>query len=559
MIRDRRARSIPIQRLGNYAHQSEVEDALQETTEDSSGYDEEMQLACKATRRAAPSRAASSRSVTTAETLSRLLAAAPSLIDVLLQEDSVRCLTLVVRDVINLSLAAGGGVCLEPVWDALAVRIRRQQAEAAAEAAACEPAADIEPEPAGAEPPRKRRRKGRKAADPSSLEIVQAAVAADPARTTQVKRNESMWQMQLSQRSVQGLETSKGHYGVKLCSELSIRELAHRKHGDEASMEASKAAALARCLQARETQERRRQAARSQRLEELQLRLAESGLPASIAARLDDRLADNWPLYCYVEYGGSRSLSDILEPLIAAQRERSSREERQRVLNARLEEEGLLGWFRGTWRYRSFVSCGLVDEAEAVVQVARRQHHARQQALGRILDLEDRLDEAGLSCLYSATSPLFAGWVASGQGDIEALVQGLEDQMQREVQLLQLLEANGIMYRRTAFRCRQYILGKSPHSQSAGDVVKSLLRSLARQHKRSRQLLDRLAAERLPPQLTHVAAAAFIKEGSGSVEEVVRVMRLSISPGSTRSPATGTPGSPAAGSGSSRQRFAFLS
>jgi hypothetical protein len=59
---------------------------------------------------------------------------------------------------------------------------------------------------------------------------------------------------------------------VKLCSELSIRELAHRKHGAEASMEASKAAALARCLQARETQERRRQAARSQRLEELQLR-----------------------------------------------------------------------------------------------------------------------------------------------------------------------------------------------------------------------------------------------------------------------------------------------
>jgi hypothetical protein len=102
-----------------------------------------------------------------------------------------------------------------------------------------------------------------------------------------------------------------------------------------------------------------------------------------------------------------------------------------------------------------------------------------------------RLDEAGLSCLYSATSPLFAGWVASGQGDIEALVQGLEDQMQREVQLLQLLEANGIMYRRTAFRCRQYVLGKSPPSQSAGDVVKSLLRSLARQHKRSRQLLDR--------------------------------------------------------------------
>jgi hypothetical protein len=36
------------------------------------------------------------------------------------------------------------------------------------------------------------------------------------------------------------------------------------------------------------------------------------------------------------------------------------------------------------------VSCGLVEEAEAVVQVARRQHQARQQALGRILDLEDR-------------------------------------------------------------------------------------------------------------------------------------------------------------------------
>ena len=60
----------------------------------------------------------------TADDASTLLAGAPAFVDALLQEDSVRSITLVCRDVINLSLAFGGGVELGPVWQTLADRIR---------------------------------------------------------------------------------------------------------------------------------------------------------------------------------------------------------------------------------------------------------------------------------------------------------------------------------------------------------------------------------------------------------------------------------------------------
>lgn len=60
----------------------------------------------------------------TGAAISDLLAAAPALVDLLIEEDSVRCITLVARDAVNLSLAAGGAVDLAPLWAALAARIR---------------------------------------------------------------------------------------------------------------------------------------------------------------------------------------------------------------------------------------------------------------------------------------------------------------------------------------------------------------------------------------------------------------------------------------------------
>jgi hypothetical protein len=66
--------------------------------------------------RARPSRVA-------AASLSELLAGAPRLVDLLIEQDSIRCVTLVCRDALNLQQAAGGGVELAPLWDALAMSI----------------------------------------------------------------------------------------------------------------------------------------------------------------------------------------------------------------------------------------------------------------------------------------------------------------------------------------------------------------------------------------------------------------------------------------------------
>jgi hypothetical protein len=59
----------------------------------------------------------------TAASLNALLAGAPSLVDLLVEEDAIRCTTLVCRDVLNLQLAVGRGVELSPLWDALAINI----------------------------------------------------------------------------------------------------------------------------------------------------------------------------------------------------------------------------------------------------------------------------------------------------------------------------------------------------------------------------------------------------------------------------------------------------
>lgn len=66
----------------------------------------------------------SKRTAVDADSISTLLAAAPLLVELLTQEDSVRSITLCCRDVLNLNIAAGGGVELAPVWEAMAQRIK---------------------------------------------------------------------------------------------------------------------------------------------------------------------------------------------------------------------------------------------------------------------------------------------------------------------------------------------------------------------------------------------------------------------------------------------------
>jgi hypothetical protein len=61
----------------------------------------------------------------TADGISSLLAAAPPLVDLLIQECCIRCTTLVVRDVVNLNIAAGGKLQLAPIWEPLAAQINR--------------------------------------------------------------------------------------------------------------------------------------------------------------------------------------------------------------------------------------------------------------------------------------------------------------------------------------------------------------------------------------------------------------------------------------------------
>ena len=98
----------------------QVEDALELGEE---GLEEEAEYARprKVLRRGG---AGWARPAVTADDVSCLLAGAPALVDQLLEECSIRSVTLVARDAVNLSLAAGGKVELSPVWAALAQRLR---------------------------------------------------------------------------------------------------------------------------------------------------------------------------------------------------------------------------------------------------------------------------------------------------------------------------------------------------------------------------------------------------------------------------------------------------
>lgn len=137
-----------------------------EAEEEGSDVEEARGAVAKAARRGGGARAAPRQTAVTADMLSTLLAGAPALVDCLLLEDSVRrwalgavatrvlavkapcilrlplkhaicrpdpptlppkllcSITLCCRDVVNLNIAAGGGVNLEPVWEALASHVK---------------------------------------------------------------------------------------------------------------------------------------------------------------------------------------------------------------------------------------------------------------------------------------------------------------------------------------------------------------------------------------------------------------------------------------------------
>ena len=142
-------------------------DLESESEDEGSDVEEARGAVAKAARRGGGGRrGAPPKTAVTADMLSTLLAGAPALVDYLLLEDSVRrwahdqmgargrdewstcgcarirqqpvealphllhpglqpcSITLCCRDVVNLNIAAGGGVNLEPVWQALASRIK---------------------------------------------------------------------------------------------------------------------------------------------------------------------------------------------------------------------------------------------------------------------------------------------------------------------------------------------------------------------------------------------------------------------------------------------------
>lgn len=71
---------------------------------------------------------------------------------------------------------------------------------------------------------------------------------------------------------MQGVKTYRGRWGATYILEMDARSAAHKKHGDEAQMQARKLAAAARCEQARKTHEERQAELRRRREEELAFR-----------------------------------------------------------------------------------------------------------------------------------------------------------------------------------------------------------------------------------------------------------------------------------------------
>ncbi|PSC75183.1 hypothetical protein C2E20_1857 [Micractinium conductrix] len=488
----------------------------------------------------APRHAAPASRATTAEQLSNLLVAAPPLVDLLIEEDAVRCVTLVARDAANLQRALGAGVDLAPIWSALATRVRQKKlsADAVAAAAAAAVAAayaatggDVAmqeqgdagqpsgggdadavqaaggsgPAPAAAPTQRalRARRRGKAAAPPpppSDLEVVQAA----------------------------GVEPHLGRWNAARIWQLDARAAAWRKHGDEAGLEAFKRVQQGRTQQRQETSEKRREQRREERQELLALRVAEEGLPASMLDAHFDR--EYFELaYWLLGYSWTQPLEDLLAPIISRHCVQAAKEERTRRLDESLAAEGL-GAFKRDWRYRCYIASGELDGLEVLLGTARRQVAALQARFDRARELDERLEAAGLP-LGSETWEM-CKWIDLGEGDVEALVAALRARTDRELELAELLAVYGLSYKQHTSVCTDFIHGKLPPETGAQEVVQGLLDGLAADHARAADrlaaLLAGLEAERLPPTLLDdYTARAYLRNSSISLTHTVATLRTS--------------------------------
>ncbi len=115
-------------------------------------------------------------------------------------------------------------------------------------------------------------------------------------------------------------------------------------------------------------------------------------------------------------------------------------------------------------------------------------------ASGLLSNAALRLEAAGLSAIYTATNFRFKCWVRAGEGDIEAIVAGLVADLQREVELSDMLQKNSILHMRQHEQCGKYIRGELAGGTTAVEVVAKLLHDLQAQDARCRELSDRWAS-----------------------------------------------------------------
>ncbi|KAL4428808.1 hypothetical protein ABPG77_005246 [Micractinium sp. CCAP 211/92] len=482
--------------------------------------------------------------------VSDLLAAAPHLVDLLLQEDKVRCITLVARDICNLEIAGGGRICVAPFWSAMATRLRlKRAAEAEAEqlaegearlpadvAATAPGEAAPQQLPAETEVPavrkgckarRARGRQPRPPPPPSDLDRVRAAVASDPARENRVRKTTEKWRFHLSDRDLQGVEQRRTRYVT--VRELDVRAAAHRKWGDEAQMEAVERASARRAEEWQAAQRKRAEEELAGRKEQLALLVAQEGLPACLAERplSHGRTSSHYQLDDWLSFGpffGEQlSLNEMLGPIATAHREKTGQEERTRLLDEALAEHGHL-FFKRDWRYRCFIASGVADGLPALLALAARQAAARQEALERERELDERLDAVGLRRCNVEFGPEITAWLHTGEGDIEALVDRARASSDRELELWETLRAYGLLYYLRDSRCRRYV-SRPQLGQTATQVAQSLLEEVNGQHERLLKLQHRLYEERLPASSLKYSACRDYLESGGSLTETICEVR----------------------------------
>ncbi len=71
-------------------------------------------------------------------------------------------------------------------------------------------------------------------------------------------------------------------------------------------------------------------------------------------------------------------------------------------------------FFKWDWRYRCFIASGVADGLPALLALAARQAAARQEALERERELDERLDAVGLRRCNVEFGPEITAWLHTG-------------------------------------------------------------------------------------------------------------------------------------------------